>query len=133
MPVIAAIAAAALAGSGCTAAARLGVATGRPATTVAAPGAPPGAPEDVASAPHDPPADQFARQLGDLRGRTLDEARQRLKQLGHDGPVSVAVEDRYAAGCGRDRVCDWRLHGARTIHDEITLWINPRLEIPAPP
>jgi hypothetical protein len=79
-------------------------------------------------------ANQFASRFGDLRGLTLEEARQRLAQAGHDGAISVATKDQYDDGCGQNKACTWRLHGARTNHDEVTLWFNRKtaIALPAP-
>ena len=72
------------------------------------------------------------RQLATLRGLTIDEARERLKQLGHDGPIRVHVYGQFAAGCARDKVCDVGPGGARGLHDEVVLFVQPRLDIAAP-
>ena len=55
-------------------------------------------------------------------------------QAGHDGAISVATVDQYDDGCGQNKVCTWRLHGARTNHDEVTLWFNRKtaIALPAP-
>lgn len=121
--------------AGCSAAARLGV-TGRTAASGASGAASAGAP----AAASDPGADEprpfsgmiLPRQLAALRGLTVDEAREQLRRLGHDGPVELHVPDRFQPGCARDRVCDVGPGGARGLHDRVVLWLNPGLDIAAP-
>jgi hypothetical protein len=72
------------------------------------------------------------QQLLALRGLTVDEARVQLRRIGHDGPVKVLRLDKHQSGCAPERVCDVARGRARDLHDEITLWLNPRLDIVAP-
>jgi PASTA domain len=72
------------------------------------------------------------QQLLALRGLTVDEARVQLRRIGHDGPVKVVRLDKHVSGCAPERVCDVGRGRARDLHDEITLWLNPRLDIAAP-
>lgn len=72
------------------------------------------------------------QQLAALRGLTVDEARQRLRALGHDGPVRTHVSSEFATGCAPDHVCDVGPGGARSLHDEIILFLPRRLDITAP-
>jgi hypothetical protein len=72
-------------------------------------------------------------QLEALRGLTPDQARARLRQLGHDGRVSMGVVERYDATCGQDKVCDTSGDGGIGIHDDLVLHTNPKAEIAAPP
>ncbi|HEX3764929.1 MAG TPA: PASTA domain-containing protein [Kofleriaceae bacterium] len=72
------------------------------------------------------------QQLAALRGLTVDEARRRLRELGHDGPVRTHVSSDFATGCAADHVCEVGPGGARSLHDEIILFLKPRLEITAP-
>jgi hypothetical protein len=121
--------------AGCSAAARLGV-TRRPAASgasgTASGGAPPAASDPVVDPPQPFSGMLLPRQLAALRGVTVDEARDQLRRLGHDGPVTRYVLGRFLSGCARDRVCDVGPGGARGLHDEIVLWLNPGLDIAAP-
>ena len=115
--------------AGCSAAARLGV-TPRATATEDPSGA-----AASAIAVDEPP--RFAettlqQQLLALRGLTVDQARQQLRRIGHDGPVKVLRLDKHQSGCAPERVCDVVRGRARDLHDEITLWLNPGLDIAAP-
>lgn len=78
-------------------------------------------------------------QLATLKGLTLDQAKQQLKKLGHDGEVTVAVVTNsgggqtFVKGCGDNRVCEWSGESGISIHDGITLYTNPKLSIASPP
>jgi hypothetical protein len=128
-------------GGGRRAAAQLGVqttATTAPAAVTTAPAAiaEPAAAAGPSAPPEAPPqtfpGQLLARQLAPLVGLTIDEARRRLVQLGHDGAVVVVVLDKFMAGCSQDQVCTYGPTFAMGVHDEIQLWINPRLAISAP-
>ena len=79
------------------------------------------------------------RQLETLHGLTPDQAKQQLKKLGHDGPVSIGeVTDSggghtYLKACGQNKVCYTSGESGIGVHDDITLYINPTLKIAAPP
>lgn len=68
-------------------------------------------------------------------GLTVEEARQRLKELGHVGNVKVRIVDEVK-GCSADgRVCDYGPTATMTKHDEIQLILNRRkldISTPAP-
>lgn len=106
--------------AGCSAAAQLGVISRSPAGT-------PGAATSSGIA-----ETTLQQQLLGLRGLTVDEARVQLRRIGHDGPVKVLRLDKHQSGCAPERVCDVARGRARDLHDEITLWLNPRLDIAAP-
>jgi len=78
-------------------------------------------------------------QLATLKGLTLDQAKQQLKKLGHDGEVTVAVVTNSGGGqtfvkdCGDNRVCEWSGESGISVHDDITLYTNPKLSIAPPP
>lgn len=68
------------------------------------------------------------RELEALKGRTVDDARQRLVELGHPGEIRVRVLGGFRNGCGQGNVCDWEYGGSAMI-----LWTNPRAAVMAPP
>ena len=72
------------------------------------------------------------QQLLALRGLTVDEARQQLRRIGHDGPVKVLRLDKHQSGCAPERVCDVVRGRERDLHGEVQLWLNPGLDIAAP-
>jgi hypothetical protein len=78
------------------------------------------------------PANDIRNRIGSLRGLTLDEARHRLKDRGHDGKVIIRFKDNYDDHCGQDRVCDSSVRQLTSLHDDIALWVNRKLTI-APP
>jgi len=82
--------------------------------------------------PYRPSGMILVPELAALRGLTVDEARQQLRALGHDGPVRIHMSDDFAKGCARDRVCDVGPGGARNLHDEVILFIRHPLDITAP-
>lgn len=71
--------------------------------------------------------------LAKLIGLTVDQAKAELKKLGHDGAVNVETEPQYVKKCGADKVCEVEPAGGTGIHDDITLYVNPKLTIAAPP
>jgi len=78
-------------------------------------------------------------QLESLRGLTPDEARAKLKQYGHDGEVKLDTViapgggPGYDKNCGVNRVCDTSGNSGVSVHDAITLLLNPTLTIAPPP
>jgi hypothetical protein len=121
--------------TGCSAAARLGVTTRSTATATAG--------DPVTAQPGDPtaatgpdaqpfPGQIVQRQVAELVGLTVDQARQKLRQFGHDGAVKVVRLDRYMSGCAPERVCNVGPTFSFGVHDEVQLWLNPRLDIAAP-
>ena len=113
--------------TGCSAAAQLGVTTRTSAQADA-----PGAATSSDDAPQPFAETTLQQQLVALRGLTVDEARVELRRIGHDGPVKVVRLDKHQSGCAPERVCDVARGRARDLHDEITLWLNPRVDIAAP-
>jgi hypothetical protein len=120
--------------AGCSAAARLGVTTGS---------GPPAAPPAVTTQPGGPaaangpeaqpfPGQIVQRQVAQLVGLTVDQARQKLRQFGHDGAVKVVRLDRHMSGCAPERVCNVGPAFSFSVHDEVQLWLNPRLDIATP-
>jgi hypothetical protein len=79
------------------------------------------------------------RQLESLRGLSPDEAKQRLKKLGHDGKVSIGDvttsggSHAYIKECGQNKVCYTNGESGIGVHDDLVLYINPTLTIAAPP
>ena len=73
------------------------------------------------------------RELASLVGLTLDQARQRLKDIGHTGNVRVTRlvdEDRR---CARDAVCMIQPTGGVMENGEVTLYLNGTFKIAPPP
>lgn len=64
-------------------------------------------------------------------GMTVDQAKALFKRLGHVGKVSVGTVMHYDDKCGQDRVCELE-NDEISIHDDLVLRLNPKLEI-APP
>lgn len=122
--------------AGCSAAARLGVTTRSTATAAA--GAPDATaqPDGPAAAngpePQPFPGQIVQRQVAELIGLTVDQARQKLRQFGHDGAVKVVRLDSHRSGCAPERVCNVGPAFSFSVHDEVQLWLNPRLDIAAP-
>lgn len=72
-------------------------------------------------------------QLLPLVGMTVEQAKQRLVQLGHDGKVIITEEYQYVDRCGQNKVCSVEPESGTGVHDDIRLSINKKLEIAAPP
>ena len=121
--------AAAVLWAGCSAAARLGVTLRSTATED-----PSGAAASSIAVDRTPPFTETTvqQQLQALRGLTVDEARQQLRGIGHDGPVKVLRLYKHRSGCAPERVCEVVRGRVRDLHDEVQLWLNPRLDIAAP-
>ncbi len=72
-------------------------------------------------------------QLLALIGKEPAAARAALESYGHDGEVKVAPGPRFYDDCGKDRVCAFDVpESGMGIHDPITLYVNPGLQIAAP-
>lgn len=71
--------------------------------------------------------------LAKLIGLTVDQAKAELKKMGHDGAVNVETEQQFVKKCGADKVCEVQPEEGTGLHDDITLYINPKLTIAAPP
>jgi hypothetical protein len=67
-----------------------------------------------------------------LLGMTPDQAKQRLKELGHTGSVQVVHDDRFVPNCGSNKVCDVNPGADMPLDDDITVTINPETHIAAP-
>jgi hypothetical protein len=78
-------------------------------------------------------------QLETLNGMTPDQAKAQLKQLGHDGKVSLGEVTNAGGGhafveaCGVNKVCGTSGGSGIGVHDDITLYLNPTLTIAPPP
>ena len=73
------------------------------------------------------------RELASLLGLSLDDARQRLKEIGHTGSVRVTRlvdEDRK---CAQDAVCMVQPWGGLIETAEVTLYLNGTFKIAPPP
>ncbi len=78
-------------------------------------------------------------QLEALHGMTPDQAKAQLLKYGHDGKVSLGVVTDYGGGqtfqqaCGVNKVCETSGGPGISLHDDITLYLNPVLTIAPPP
>lgn len=74
-------------------------------------------------------------QLDQLLGKTPDEARKLLKGFGHHADVIVKIDSTFHEACGDDRVCQVtnEFPGTPTKHENVVLYVNPKLEIGGPP
>ncbi|HUQ05180.1 MAG TPA: PASTA domain-containing protein [Kofleriaceae bacterium] len=73
-------------------------------------------------------------QLAALLGKTPTDARKLLESYGHDGRVKVEPDSKFHDGCADGRICDFSVsESGMGIHDEITLYTNPKLSISGPP
>jgi beta-lactam-binding protein with PASTA domain len=73
-------------------------------------------------------------QLAALLGKTPADARKLLESYGHDGRVKVEPDTKFNDGCADGRVCGFSVsESGMGIHDEITLYTNPKLTIGGPP
>jgi len=79
------------------------------------------------------------REIEALHGMTPDQAKARLKQLGHTGEVIVHTVmnagggDGFDPKCGDNKVCSTSGDGGIGLDHRITLYINPVLTIAPPP
>jgi hypothetical protein len=64
---------------------------------------------------------------------SLDQARQRLKELGHTGNVRVTRLVAEERKCPRDAVCMIQPQGGVIETGEVTLYLNGKLTIALPP
>jgi hypothetical protein len=99
-----------------------------------------GGADDEAAAPTSGIRGAIVRsQLETLNGLTPDQARVKLKQFGHDGNVTLGeVTDSggghtFVKACGVNKVCDTSGGSGISVHDDITLYLNPTLTIAPPP
>jgi beta-lactam-binding protein with PASTA domain len=70
-------------------------------------------------------------QLVKVRGMTVADARQYLKDLGHDGEVRVSEQPTWSEPCGAGKVCDVEPQSGTGIHDRVTLFINASAKAPS--
>lgn len=120
--------------AGCGAAASLGLSTPATTTTSSA--------TEVGSGPRGDPFSGMLRphQLQALIGLTLDQARARLHELGHRGPVEITGSNdfgdcAYGHLCGRceyDHVCQVRPGGGTDLDGTVVLVVKARAAITAP-
>lgn len=76
----------------------------------------------------------FQAEMAALPGLTVEQARQRLEEYGHVGPVVVEELVDFHPGCALGTVCNTSDQGGTMIDDEIVLRVNrATLAIPAPP
>jgi hypothetical protein len=78
------------------------------------------------------PGQILQRQVAELVGLTVDQARQKLRGFGHDGAVKVVRLDQHRSGCAPERVCNVGPTFSFGVHDEVQLWLDPKLDIAAP-
>lgn len=120
--------------AGCAAAARLGVSTS--ATPPTSPAA------DVRPGPGGEPASSMLRpeQLKALIGLTLDQARARLRAIGHRGTVEIQGSNdfgdcsygRICGPCEYDHVCQVRPAGGTEVDDVVVLVVKAKAAIATP-
>ena len=79
------------------------------------------------------PGSLVREQLEALHGLSPDDARARLKQLGHVGKVTTGVVVSFDPKCGQNKVCGTSHDGGIDIHDDVELLLNPKLQISTPP
>jgi hypothetical protein len=73
-------------------------------------------------------------QLQSLIGQEPAEAKKKLRGYGHDGEVKVEPGRHFYEGCGENRVCGFNVpESGMGVHDPIILYVNPGLNIAAPP
>jgi hypothetical protein len=72
-------------------------------------------------------------QLHPLIGLTPDQARTRLKELGHTGKLVVMHEMQFVAKCGQNKICSIESEAGIGVGDDLMVSINPKVEIAAPP
>jgi hypothetical protein len=68
-----------------------------------------------------------------LRGMTVEQARQRLKQLGFAGTVNVYNHGAFMEGCTDDKVCFTQPSDGLELNGNIDLYMNAKLTIAPPP
>lgn len=114
-------------------------ATATASSSTTAPGADgpsPAEPSSIAASSEPPNRNGmiFQAEMAALTGLTPDQARMRLKELGHFGPVITVELEQFLPDCQQGRVCGAAPAGGTFVHAEITLSVNkPKLAIPAPP
>jgi beta-lactam-binding protein with PASTA domain len=72
-------------------------------------------------------------QLASLRGLKVGDAKAKLAEWSFDGKLKVMHTAEFDADCGVDKVCGtWPNSGVHW-HEKLTLYINEKAEISAPP
>ena len=71
-------------------------------------------------------------QLQALRGLTVEQARRRLRALGHSGKVSVGSVLHFDPACGFDKVCETNRDGGCSVEEDLELHLNVKQEITGP-
>jgi hypothetical protein len=79
------------------------------------------------------PGQLIRGQLLTLCGLTVEQARQRLRELGHTGRVFVDEYTQYNKKCGLNLVCAVEPEAGIGLEHDIHLRINPKLTVAAPP
>jgi hypothetical protein len=68
-----------------------------------------------------------------LRGMTVEQAKQRLHQLGFAGTVNVYNHGAFMEGCTTDKVCFTQPSDGLELNGNIDLYMNAKLTIAPPP
>jgi hypothetical protein len=68
-----------------------------------------------------------------LRGMTVEQVKQRLKQLGFAGTVNVYNHGAFMEGCTDDKVCFTQPSDGLELNGNIDLYLNAKLTIAPPP
>jgi hypothetical protein len=68
-----------------------------------------------------------------LRGMTVEQAKQRLRQLGFAGTVNVYNHGAFMEGCTDDKVCFTQPSDGLELNGNIDLYMNAKLTIAPPP
>jgi hypothetical protein len=72
-------------------------------------------------------------QLLPLIGMAPEQARARLKELGHTGKLIVMHEQVFVRKCGQNKICSVDHEAGIGVADDLIVLINPAVEISAPP
>lgn len=72
-------------------------------------------------------------ELASLRGLTAEQARKRLKEIGHTGTVHVTTNWQEVPDCAPERVCWTEPHDGVADNGGITLVLNKKYAPPPPP
>jgi hypothetical protein len=68
-----------------------------------------------------------------LRGMTVEQAKQWLRQLGFEGTVNVYNHGAFMEGCTTDKVCFTQPSDGLELNGNIDLYMNAKLTIAPPP
>ena len=83
--------------------------------------------------PQEHPGTLVRDQIEALRGLTPDQAKQRLREIGHTGKVIIGEVLRFDPKCGQDTVCGTDHDGGMKVDADLELHLNPKLKLSAPP